>query len=188
MTVLVTLWVLITVALLVRFKIRVSGRPDGWRCEVRYGKFALVDTAVRKGKIQRTVQRKSGARRKRKFPSGPFIEMVPGLIHGASSGLRFLLKHTRLDRCRISGTLEGSDPAETGILFGLLCALGDLLETQISKLQVAIVPEFMDGGTRLWFEGEASTRTGTLLAFPFVVLLHVPKKALAHFAIESLRR
>jgi hypothetical protein len=114
--------------------------------------------------------------------------MAPGLIHGASSGLRFLLKRTRLESCRISGTLQGSDPAETGILFALLSALGGLLETQISKLQMAVVPEFMHGGTRLWFEGEVSTRTGTLLAFPFVVLFHLPKRALAHFAIESLRR
>jgi hypothetical protein len=188
MTVLVTFCVFITVALLVRFKIRVTGKPDGWHCEVRYGRFALIDTARRKSRKPGTVKRESRARRRRRFPSGPFIETVPGLIHGASSGLRFLLKRTRFERCRISGTLEGSDPAETGILFALLCALRGLLETQISKLQVAVVPEFTHGGTRLWFEAEASTRMGNLLAFPFVVLFHLPKRALAHFAVESLRR
>jgi hypothetical protein len=188
MTILVTLWVLFVVALLVRFKVRVTGTPDGWRGEVRYGKFALVDTAHRSSRKQRKVKRKSGARRKRSFPYGRFIEMMPGLIHGANRGLRFLLKRIRLDRCAISGTLEGSDPAETGILFALLYALVDLLETRISKLQVAVVPEFMHGGTRLWFEGEASTRTGTLVALPFVVLFHLPKMALVQFAVESLRR
>ena len=187
MTFLVTILVLCVAALSVRFKVRVTGNPDGWRCEARYGKFALVDTAIRKSTKQRTVKRKK-TRPTRTFPVGRFIEMMPDLIHAAGRGLTFLFNRIRLDHCTISGILEGSDPAETGILFALLCAFDGLLETRISKLKVAVVPEFMHRGTRLWFEGEASARSGTLVAFPFVVLFHLPKRALAQFAIETLRR
>jgi hypothetical protein len=173
--------------LLVRFKARVTRRHDGWRFELRYGKFALLDTADGRRRKRRGVRRKSRTR-KREFPVVRFIEMVPGSIRAAARGLRFLLERVRLDRCIISGTLEASDPAETGYTYALLSALDGLLETRFPKVEIALVPEFMHGGTQLWFEGEASIRTAALVAFPFVVLFHLPKKALAKFAMESLRR
>jgi hypothetical protein len=93
-----------------------------------------------------------------------------------------------LDHCVIAGTFEGSDPADTGVILGVVHALHGLLETEDSRIQLSLTPEFLDGGTRLWFDGQVSTRAGTLLAFPLVAFFHLPKRALAQFAIERFRR
>ena len=180
--------VVVVIVLMVRLRLRVSHQPDRWRFELRYGRFTLVDTARRKEQRPTGVRRKTGPRRRRNIPLTGIIKMMPRLIHAAWQGVTFLLKRTRFEVCRISGTFAASDPAETGVLCALFCTLGGLLEEQGSKVQLAVGPEFMDGGTQLWFEGEASARAGTLMALPFVVLFHLPKRALAQFAIQSIRR
>ena len=175
-------------ALLVRFRIRVTRQWNRWRCEVRCGRFTLIDTARRAGYRRRRPNREGVVKPWKRFPVARFIELAPDLMRAAGRGLRFLLRRIRLDCIRISGTLEGSDPAETGIACGLIVGLVALIETRTPAAHVAVNPGFMGEGTHVWIEGEASVQIATLVALPFIIFFLLPKKALVQFAIENLRR
>jgi hypothetical protein len=116
------------------------------------------------------------------------FEAAPQFIVAGWQALTFLLRHIRFDRCAIAGTIEGYDPAQTGMLFACLSTLNGVFSGWFSRLHVAVEPGFLQQGTHLWFEAEVSIRAAALLMFPFVFLLHAPKRKLARIAIDSLRR
>src|SRR5688572_10992241 len=88
-------------ALLVRFRIRITRQYDRWRCEVRYGRVALIDTNRGKGHQRKAVKPESKTKRRKGLSVSRFMEIAPSLMRAAGRGLRFLLRRTRLDRLRI---------------------------------------------------------------------------------------
>jgi len=171
--------------LLVRFRIRVTREYDQWRCEVRYGRVSVMDTNRTTIHRRKAVKPKSKTTRRKGLPVSRYIEIAPSVMRAAARALRFLLQHTRVDHFRVSGTVEGSDPAETGVLCGLIGAFVSLVQARTSAAQVAIIPEFMGGGTHLWIDVEASIQTATLVALPFIIFFYLPKKALVQLAIQN---
>ena len=171
--------------MLVRFRFRVIRENDQWHCEVRYGRFALIDAAQRGPHREKATKQKKTAKRRKRFRVTRSIETAPGLMRAAGCGLRFLVRHTRMDHIKVSGSVEASDPAETGVLYGLIEALVSLAQTRTSVAQVAITPEFMGGGTHLCIDVQASIQTATLAALPFIVFFYLPKKALVQLAIQN---
>jgi hypothetical protein len=185
------LFILLFTLSLVRFRIRVAHEPGRWRCAFQYGPFVLLDTTNPKTsepRARRAVARQEKAQDQKSVPIGRILPQLPKMMHAAFLGLRFLFKRIRIERCKLSGRLEAADPAETGVLFGLLWAVVGVLELWLSSLHVNVVPGFDDGGTRLWFDAEASMRASTLVAFPVVLFFYVPKRALARFVIDTVRR
>jgi hypothetical protein len=116
------------------------------------------------------------------------MELAPDLLRAGFQGLRFLLNRIRLERCAVSGRLEASDPAGTGALYGVFQAVAGIAGVWLSKCQVNVLPGFDGTGTILWIDAEASVRVLTLVLFPLVLFLNLPKKALLKLAIETVRR
>lgn len=178
-----------TAVLVARLRLSVVRATDGWRVALRYGIFSLMSIGPHRIR-KRRARRSAAPKRKRRLtvPFRALLEATPQLVPASWRSLRFLVRHTRLDRCAIGGSIEGGDPAETGMLFACLSLLVGFLGVWFSKVDVAVEPGFLQQGTYLWFEAELSIRAAALLVFPLVFLFHAPKKKLVRIAISSIRR
>jgi hypothetical protein len=169
-----------------RFRLKIDVRPGELRVRLHYGVFAIMDSDRRR-------ERKAAPKRRNRRPANflfqrRLVRLAPDLIRAAMRGLQFVLKHTRFDNCTVEGVLRTDDPAHTGILFGLLCTLTELIGIWFSKLRVAVVPDFGDKEAMLSVQVEGSLRAAVLLALPVVILFHLPKVATTQLLIVGLRR
>lgn len=169
-----------------KFRLKIDVRSGDWRVRLRYGAFAIMDSDRRR-------KRKAAPRRRNRRPANlrfqrRVVRLAPDFIGAAMRGLQFVLKHTRLDNCTIEGVLRTDDPAQTGVLFGLLCTVTGLVGIWFSKLRVAVIPDFGDKETMLSVQVEGSLRAAVLLALPVVILFYLPKVATTQLLIAGLRR
>ncbi len=173
--------------LLVRLKLIVNRDSERWRVQARFGNLLLFDSKKNQMKRPR-VKRKPKNKTRRVVPLKPLLELLPDIFLSCSRGVRFLLSRIQINRCAIFGRFEGSDPAQTAVLCGWLFGLAAALQNSVPQLDIAVVPGYMDQGSQIFINAEASIRVAALLAFVFVILFHLPKRAMVQFVFESLRR
>jgi hypothetical protein len=178
--------------LTVRFDGRVSRAPEHWRCVLRYGKIVLLDTDRPKRPGRRAAKRRKarGSRTLRSIlrRAADLAELAPGAAKAAFRGLRFFARRVRVERCEVYGTVEGSDPAETAMIFGALSALVPVLQSWVTPLRVAVRPDFTSQGAGIFIDTEASARASTLLGLVLVMLFYMPKRRLARLLMQIVKR
>ena len=132
--------------------------------------------------------RKERKKRAREGNALGWLKLIPDLLRAVGKGLRIISRHGEIRSLRIAGRLGTGNAATTGILFGAIQAFRRAFGRSVSRLELDITPDFEEGKTRLALEAEGTVRLGVLLAVPFVVLWHLPKRKLWRLLRKGRRR
>lgn len=174
-----SLALLVAVALAQWLTVRGRVGPEGAALEVRYLWVRVRIPSERE--MSKTQRRESDAeesesKRRSGGNARDWLVLIPEGLQAVVASLRYLLRRTRIERLRVTGTIGTDDPSETGMAVGAIHALHGALGPWAHAVDLAIEPDFEAERTTIVVEGAIRVRVGVLLATPLVVLWHLPKR------------
>lgn len=117
-----------------------------------------------------------------------WLRLLPDGLQALKHGLGYLFRRLRIDDLRVSGRIGTDDPADTGMLMGMIYALYGSLQPWSRAVELAIAPNFDEEEYTISLRGRVSVRLGVLAAMPLVVLRHLPKRKIWRTWRQQRRR
>lgn len=117
-----------------------------------------------------------------------WLRLLPDGLQALKHGLGYLFRRLRIDDLRVSGRIGTDDPADTGMLMGMIYALYGSLQPWSRAVEMAIAPNFDEEEYTISLRGCVSVRLGVLAAMPLVVLRHLPKRKIWRTWRQQRRR
>ena len=171
---------LLVLALHQRVWIKIVWGPDGRSIEVRY--LLLYVRGPRRHR------KREDKRKRRKTSVLQMVRLALELLRALGKGLGFLIRHSELRHLRLEGAIGTQDPASTGILWGSIQAFHGLLRPWASKLELTIVPDFVEERVRLTLDAEGAMRMAVILATIAIILWYIPKRRLWSLLRDQRRK
>ena len=111
-------------------------------------------------------------------------DALPALLHAA----RYALRHMRLERLHLSGTIGARDAAATALMCGLARSLQAALEPAAppGTIHLDPAPDFTCDGSDLVFSGMISMRAGHIMLAALIGAQHYVRRRLAPWK-ENIR-
>lgn len=105
-----------------------------------------------------------------------FKRAGPDVARALWSGIRYLLRRTRVERLVVHGRLGIDDPAATGALWGLIESIRGLLPAAPEAASVDLAPDFAASRSTVTLDAIVWTRAGTLILTPAVIAWRLPAR------------